>query len=141
MTATILLLAGCGAGTHSPAAQGARLTKAAGVSSITVICVKGLWDDTRPIGTKVSTPPAPGERGQRGLVQITLTGPQLVAYLKELDANAHPGWASGGRDNKAESTRVYDALSQAVDKITAVRTSSDPAPEVIIDDTIPTTAP
>jgi hypothetical protein len=139
----VVLLTGCGAGTHSPSQQGARLTKAAGVSSITVVCVKSLWDDTKPDGIKVPTPAAPGERGKRGLVQVTLTGPQLVSYLKELDRNAHPGWgnADDTRDNKAESNRVYNTLAQAVDKISNVRNASDPAPEVIIDDTIPTDAP
>ncbi|MEJ8652772.1 hypothetical protein WKI65_33095, partial [Streptomyces sp. MS1.AVA.3] len=66
-----------------------------------------------------------------------MTGTNLVAYLKELDENAHPSVANGDRENTASSRRVYDALAPKIDKIKAARSESDPEPSVIIDDTIP----
>ncbi|WP_405622374.1 hypothetical protein [Streptomyces sp. NBC_01508] len=91
---------------------------------------------------KVTTTPADGERGQRGMVRITLTGAQLVTYLSHLDGDAHPGWLGPDfPDQEAVSGRVYDALAPAIDKTTTARSATDPAPEVLIDDTLATKAP
>ncbi|MFJ5927640.1 hypothetical protein ACIQF6_34095 [Kitasatospora sp. NPDC092948] len=135
-----LLLAGCG--TRTPASQEARLTKASGVASISVVMPEGLWKDTKPWRDldKVPVDHLDGDRGARGLIRVNLTGTQVVTYMKYLDGNAHPG-PGGGLPNKQPSARVYDAIGSALDTIKPARTAGDPAPEVLIDDTLATTAP
>ncbi|WP_435647966.1 hypothetical protein [Kitasatospora purpeofusca] len=135
-----LLLAGC---TQTPPSQDARLTKAAGVASLSLVMPEGLWKDTRPYKDldKVPVDHLDGERGARGLVRIALTGTQIVTYMKELDSNAHAPAIDGTKANKQASTRVYDELGKALDTIKAARGPGDPAPEVLIDDTLATTAP
>ncbi|MFF3177926.1 hypothetical protein ACFVQ0_35505 [Streptomyces sp. NPDC057900] len=44
-------------------------------------------------------------------------------------------------DQEALSGRVYDALAPAIDKATTSRSTADPAPEILIDDTLATKAP
>lgn len=141
--AIVLTLTACGATTQSPAHHDSRMKKAAGIGSLSIVCNKDIWTDTRPDGLKkVTVTPADGERGQRGMVRVTLTGAQLVAYLNQLDQDAHPGWmGSDLPDQEALSGRVYDALAPAIDKATTSRSTADPAPEILIDDTLATKAP
>jgi hypothetical protein len=143
-------LAGCGIDTHTPASQDARLTKAAGVASLSLVLPEGLWRETRGddnVGAsnelnKINGDRLDGDRGARGLVRVNLSGTQVVGYMKYLDYYAHPGWGDqDGRVSKAAATRVYDALGAALDTIRGARTASDPAPEVLIDDTMATLAP
>ncbi|WP_326681009.1 hypothetical protein [Streptomyces sp. NBC_01237] len=114
-----LALAGC---TQSPAKHDDRLTKAAGIARVTIVCSKDLWDETKPDGKNISNGPAvtvkatvsgisTGPRADRGLVEVSMTGTNLVAYLKELDANAHPSSWNGTPENGAASRRVYDAIA------------------------------
>ncbi|MFZ3562698.1 hypothetical protein ACOKM5_42965 [Streptomyces sp. BH097] len=135
-----LTLAGCT--TQSPAGHDERLSKAAGVARVTLVCSKDLWEETKPqkgantvkaTVSKISSGPQAG----RGLVRISMTGTNLVSYLKELDANAHPSKVNGEFDNTAASKRVYDALAPAIDRIKAATGPDDPEPQVVIDDTIP----
>ncbi|MEU2346333.1 hypothetical protein ABZ745_31685 [Streptomyces sp. NPDC013082] len=141
--AVVLTLTACGATTQSPEHHESRMKKAAGIGSLSIVCNKDIWTDTRPDGLKkVTVTPADGERGQRGMVRVTLTGAQLVAYLNQLDQDAHPGWMGANlSDREALSGRVYDALAPAVDKATTSRSTADPAPEILIDDTLATKAP
>ncbi|MFD8599179.1 hypothetical protein ACFV1L_29655 [Kitasatospora sp. NPDC059646] len=137
-----LLLTACGLQTHTPASQDARLTKAAGIANISLLMPKSLWSDTKPYSSldKVGIDELDGDRGARGLVRVNLTGTQVITYMKELDENAHPGWLDG--DYKKESSaRVYEAIGTALDGIKPARSASDPAPEVLIDDTLATPAP
>ncbi|WP_381805618.1 hypothetical protein [Streptomyces niveus] len=70
------------------------------------------------------------------------TPAQLVTYLSHLDDDAHPGWLGPDFPNQeAVSGRVYDALAPTIDKNTTARSATDPAPEVLIDDTLATKAP
>ncbi|MFJ9447167.1 hypothetical protein ACIRRH_35755 [Kitasatospora sp. NPDC101235] len=135
-----LLLTGCG--TRTPPSQEARLTKASGVANISVVMPEGLWKDTKPWRDldKAPVDHLDGDRGARGLVRVNLTGTQVVTYMKELDYNAHPG-PGDSRTNKQSSARVYDAIGGALDTIKPARTAGDPAPEVLIDDTLATAAP
>ncbi len=139
-----VLLTGCGMGTHSPASNDARLTKAAGIATVSLLMPEGLWKDTKPRSTldKVAVDKLDGDRGARGLVRVNLTGTQAILYMKELDQNAHPGWLSpnAAPSKKQSSVRVYDALGKALDDIKAARSATDPAPEVLIDDTLATPA-
>jgi hypothetical protein len=137
--AAVLVLSGC---TQSPAEHDDRLTKAAGLARVSILCPKDLWDETKPTGgineakatvSKISK----GPRADRGLVRVSMTGTNLVAYLKELDSNAHPHSWNGERKNTAASRRVYDAIAPEIDRIKAATSPEDPAPEIVIDDTIP----
>ncbi|MFI5635155.1 hypothetical protein ACIA8E_38600 [Streptomyces sp. NPDC051664] len=138
-----LTLTACGAAAQSPPAHDARLKKAAGIGSMDLVLTKGLWKSTRPWALRNhKTRPADGDRGNRGLIRITLAGTELVAYLIELDANAHCGWMSCTTDDrKATALRVYDTLAPTIDRVSNVRAASDPDPEVVIDDTLATPAP
>jgi hypothetical protein len=134
-------LAGCGATTQTPASQDARLTKAAGVSSLSLVLPDGLWkqtrgsDDANDNVSKVNGEWLDDERGARGLVRVSLTGAQVVDYMKYLDRFAHPGWADpDGPMTKEAATRVYNALGSALDGIKGTRKAGDPVPEVLVDD-------
>lgn len=139
----VLTLTACGAETQSPAHHDTRMKKAAGIGSVSIICNRDIWTDTRPDGLKkVTITPADGERGQRGMVRVTLTGAQLVTYFNQLDQDAHPGWL--GPDfpaRQAVSARVYDELAPAIDKAITARSTADPSPEILIDDTLATKQP
>lgn len=134
-----LALTGC---TQSPAEHDERLTKAAGLARVSIICPKDLWEETKPDGRRnevnaKTSKITEGPRQGRGLVRVTMTGTNLVAYLKELDRNAHPSEWNGEKDNTAASRRVYDAIAPAIDRIKAATSPDDPEPEIVIDDTIP----
>ncbi|MFI9018709.1 hypothetical protein ACIGZI_32215 [Streptomyces griseus] len=139
-----LTLAGC---TQSPAKHDDRLTKAAGIARVTIVCSKDLWNETKPDGMNPSSETvtvkatvsgiSTGPRANRGLVEVSMTGTNLVAYLKELDANAHTSKWNSTPDNAAASRRVYDAIAPAIDRIKAASSPDDPEPEIVIDDTIP----
>ncbi|OLO25475.1 hypothetical protein PZ61_0237970 [Streptomyces sp. MNU77] len=139
-----LALAGC---TQSPAKHDDRLTKAAGIARVTIVCSKDLWNETKPDGRNPSSETvtvkatvsgiSTGPRANRGLVEVSMTGTNLVAYLKELDANAHASKWNSTPENAAASRRVYDAIAPAIDRIKAATSPNDPEPEIVIDDTIP----
>ncbi|GHI90420.1 hypothetical protein Sxan_77840 [Streptomyces xanthophaeus] len=128
---------------QSPPEHSARLTKAAGLARVSIVCPKDLWEETKPAErsqnkVKAKTAEiAAGPQAGRGLVRVTMTGTNLVAYLKQLDSNAHPSKMNGEYPNTASSRRVYDALAPAIDRIKAASSPDDPEPEIIIDDTIP----
>ncbi|MFE7529422.1 hypothetical protein ACFU7Y_27425 [Kitasatospora sp. NPDC057542] len=144
---TALLLAGCGIATQSPPSHDSALNKAAGIGTMSIVCASDMWDRTRPTSlSKVDKPPAEGERGSRGLVRVTLTGSQLVDYLKELDWNGHPGWGNEEGPDRAHhdeqiARRMYDVLAPAVANVKNARSAADAAPEVLVDDTLATAAP
>ena len=102
----------------------------------------GLWEQTKPSFTgsdlhKMEPSPLSGEEGERGLVRINLTGTQLVEYMDDLDRDAHGyGIAEQPADDRAAASRVYTAISEVVDQIGVRQSPEDPAPEVLIDDTI-----
>ncbi|GAB2606246.1 hypothetical protein GCM10027168_43910 [Streptomyces capparidis] len=137
-----VLVTGCGMATQSPPGHDDRLTKAAGIARLSLVLPESLWKQTCPEDLeKVTSLPLPGERGERGLVRVDLSGTQLVSYLKRLDKHAHAGWGGPKYDDKAASRRVYDALAPAVGRIKQARSADDPDPEVLIDDTLATNAP
>ncbi|MFD7586480.1 hypothetical protein ACFV84_13790, partial [Kitasatospora sp. NPDC059811] len=140
----VLLLASCGANT--PPSQDARLKKAAGVTTVSLIMPGGLWKKTKPpFGAVSNMKPTglDGERGTRGLVRVTLSGTDVVEYMKHLDGQAHPGKFEEVMDEpeKEAADHVYDALGTVLDTIKPATSSTDPASEVLIDDTLATIAP
>ncbi|MGW8526971.1 hypothetical protein [Nocardiopsis sp. NPDC055824] len=137
--ALALALTGC---VNTPAEHGDRLARSAGTASITIVMPLGLWEQTQPTysGSELRTlEPAPmgGEQGERGLVRVNLTGTQLSEYLDYLDHDAHASaFYAIPAEDQAAAARVYTAISEVVDQITPRTGEDEPAPEVIIDDTV-----
>lgn len=135
--AGVLALSGCGAATHSPRQQHERERKAAGLAHFLIICPPDLWDRTdgahsdwgaKKIPAKITTRPD-------GLITVDLSGPSLVDLLKDLDYNAHAGWAT--TNNSPLAIRLYDAIAPVVDKVSL--TPGSVTPQVIINDAVPGT--
>ncbi|MFE9813411.1 hypothetical protein ACFYRN_41025 [Streptomyces sp. NPDC005227] len=142
LVATLVLAAALAGCTQSPAKHSARLTKAAGLARVTLVCPKDLWEETKPVSYEnrvqaTTSKITGGPQSGRGLIRVTMTGTNLVSYLKELDADAHPSVLGGERDNTAAARRVYNAIAPKIDLIKAATSPDDPEPEIVIDDTIP----
>lgn len=137
--ALALALTGC---MYTPAEHGDRLARSAGTASVTIVMPLGLWEQTKPTynGSELSDlepVPMDGEEGKRGLVRVNLTGTQLSEYLDHLDHDAHASaFYSIPAEEQAAAERVYTAISEVVDQITPRTSEDEPAPEVIIDDTV-----
>ncbi|MFJ4774030.1 hypothetical protein ACIP88_33815 [Streptomyces uncialis] len=141
----VLVTTAATACTQSPPEHDDRLSKAAGLARVSLVVSKDLWNETKPDGidnevTARMEEIAEGPKAGRGLVRVSMSGTNLVAYMKELDSNAHPHALTGDRENTAASRRVYDAVAPGVDRIKAARATDDPQPEIVIDDTIPKSA-
>lgn len=145
LAAALSLTAACsGMLTQSPPEQAERLDKAAGVARFEITCTQDMWDKTRDSnrdGTnstkfdEVKPRKLGGEQGSRGLIVVTLTGPQLVEYLRKLDHDAHPGRLNDEhKDNGPLARRMYNALAPVVDRITPGRTPAE-VPQAVVDDT------
>ncbi|MFJ8663502.1 hypothetical protein [Streptomyces sp. NPDC093795] len=152
--AASVTLSGCG--TDSPPQHEERLNKAAGVAQFSIVSTQDMWDRTRQGGRpqsngtsfdEVKPRKLGGEQGRRGLIEVTLTGPQLVEYLRKLDYDAHGG---NFRDSADEplARRMYDAIVPVVDRIEPGKAPAE-VPSVSVDDAVaagpppafPTTAP
>ncbi|MGW7284008.1 hypothetical protein ACWGH4_00670 [Streptomyces sp. NPDC054847] len=73
-----------------------------------------------------------GAAGERGLVEITLTGSQLVDYLKSLEQDISGG-AFADTSVEPMSRRMYEAIAPVVDRI-AKGTPPTELPAAVIDD-------
>ncbi|MER7521016.1 hypothetical protein [Streptomyces sp. NPDC126499] len=140
--AATVTLSGCGdLATKSPPQHTARLDKAAGVAQFKITCTKDMWDRTRDSGRDrldsdtfddVKPRKLPGEPGKRGLIEVTLTGPQLVDYLRKLDYDAHGGF-NQDHDDEPLARRMYNALAPVVDRIEPGKAPVE-VPSVAVDD-------
>ncbi|MFD5398595.1 hypothetical protein ACFWJW_30840 [Streptomyces sp. NPDC127097] len=140
-----LCASGCGA--DSPPEQQKRLDKAAGLAEFKVTCTKDMWDRTRKSGLdredddefdKVKPVKLGGDQGKRGLIQVTLTGPQLVEYLRKLDHDAHGGVNMYGQrpgDNEPMARRMYDAITPVIDHIKQGQPPQT-VPQAVVDDAV-----
>jgi hypothetical protein len=134
--AVLALVTGCA--DEPPAGHEERLNKAAGVASFKITCTRDLWDRTKTgkFQTDSHEDAKPrklgGEAGERGLVEITLTGSQLVDYLKTLEEDISGGV---GADSSIEqlSRRMYDALAPVVDRIQKGKPPTE-IPQAVVDD-------
>lgn len=87
-----------------------------------------MWDRTRKDrrdrktgdSDRVKPRKLGGEQGKRGLIEVTLTGPQLVEYLRTLDYEAHGGIYRDHADEPL-ARRMYDAIVPVVDRIEPAR--------------------
>lgn len=75
-----------------------------------------------------------GPSGERGLVEITLTGDQLVDYLKNLEEDISGGF-NANRSIKELSQRMYDAIAPVVDRIEKGKPPAE-IPQAVVDDAV-----
>ncbi|MEU1091591.1 hypothetical protein ACFYPN_32060 [Streptomyces sp. NPDC005576] len=142
-TAVFALAAGCA--DAPPAGHQERLQKAAGLASFNITCTKDLWERTKH-GADLSDSHEDakprslhGPAGERGLVEITLTGPQLVDYLKTLEEDISGGFLAD-RSIEELSRRMYEAIAPVVDRIERGKPPAE-VPQAVIDDAVAPTAP
>ncbi|GLW59312.1 hypothetical protein [Kitasatospora phosalacinea] len=59
--------------------------------------------------------------------------------------DGHPGWSDEDTDHRHRdeqiAKRMYNVLAPAVANVKNVRSATDPAPEVVVDDTLASSAP
>ncbi|MFE0735953.1 hypothetical protein [Streptomyces sp. NPDC058855] len=140
--AASLTVSGCGdLGTQSPPQHAERLKKAARVARFHIALTQDTWDRTRLSGRDdldadtfgdVEPRGLEGEPGRRGLIEVTLTGPQLAAYLRKLDYDAHGG-TDRDRTDEPLARRVYDAVVRVVDRMEPGKAAAE-APYVLVDE-------
>ncbi|MER5619020.1 hypothetical protein [Streptomyces sp. NPDC002215] len=75
-----------------------------------------------------------GTAGDRGLVEVTLTGSQLVDYLKQLNEDMSGGLL-GNDSVEPMSRRMYEALAPVVDQIQK-NAPLTKVPAAIVDDAV-----
>lgn len=125
-----------------------RLDKAAGVSSMQIVCHEDTWKFVElavfpPIGYKIPFyglvemqhfPADRVERGKGGMVTVTLSGRHLVAVLTITRAIVAVGRNHFSTDVQryAMADRVYVLLSEVVDEIDP-DSSSGGIPQLVID--------
>jgi hypothetical protein len=147
--AAVVLTAATGCGeafTDPPEGHEDRLHKAAGVAAFELVVTQDLWDDTIPkdrfsgLRDIEGTDPGDEDLASRGLMQFTMSGRQLVAYLEEVERDGYGGWleeTTRGSTQRVVSKRVYDEIAPVIDAIEGPRGPEDPAPRLVLDDTVP----
>lgn len=133
------LATGCGAHVPAPASHGELLSIATGVSAFEIVMTPDLWKRSTPSGvgslrTLEGQDPG-GDLADRGLTLYTLTGSQLVTYLDHLEPLAYGGWLEKGGTPQMYQ-RIYDEIAPVVQEIDGPRGPEEPAPRVVLDDTI-----
>ena len=134
------LVTGCGAYVSAPQSHGDLLTIATGVSAIEIVMTPDLWERSTPNADAAElrevegTNPG-GDLADRGLKLYTLTGAQLVSYLNHLESRAYGGWMERAGTPQMFQ-RLYDEITPVVQEIDGPRGPDEPAPRVVLDDTI-----
>ncbi|MDV9186850.1 hypothetical protein R6L23_01135 [Streptomyces sp. SR27] len=144
LAAVLTLATGCA--DEPPAGHEERLNKAAGVAAFKITCTQDLWDRTKPsksvsLDSHEDAKPrkVDGPAGERGLVEITLTGGQLVDYLKTLEEDVSGGFFANSSAEQL-SRRMYDAIAPVVDRIEKGKPPTE-VPQAIVDDAAGLTDP
>ncbi|WEH43997.1 hypothetical protein [Streptomyces sp. AM 2-1-1] len=134
----LLTFTAVGCGDAPPAGHADRIEKAAGVASFRITCTRDMWARTshpeygRESFDQAKPHKLAGERAQRGLVEVTLTGTQLVDYLKQLERDIGGGW-NANSDDEPMARRMYAAIAPVVDRIQAGVQPTE-LPEAVVDD-------
>ncbi|MFE2640553.1 hypothetical protein ACFXKS_34965 [Streptomyces scopuliridis] len=136
LAAALTFLAGCA--NDPPAGHAERIEKAAGVAAFKIACTRDLWERTShpEYGEDSFDGAEPrelgGGPGERGLVEVTLTGTQLVDYLEALEQDVSDG-PFANSDDQPMARRMYAALAPVVDRI---ERDGPPAeiPRAVVDD-------
>ncbi|MFE7461753.1 hypothetical protein ACWFMI_23095 [Nocardiopsis terrae] len=133
------LTTGCGALTLPPEEHSDLLTTATGVSTFELVVTPDLWDKTtltaRDELQELEGSDPGGDLSDRGLELYTLSGAQLVTYLDHLRRKGHGGWLERSGTPEVHQ-RVYDEITPVVEQIDGPRGEEEPAPRVVLDDTI-----
>ncbi|WP_331757740.1 hypothetical protein [Nocardia sp. NBC_01388] len=129
---TTVLLMGCAPA--SPQQQSDRERRAATVPVFRLRMMNDLWANTSEEaflypGVSVHRPKSKTEDPDTGMATIELTGSQMVAYLQNLDYNAHGG---GTAQNQSLSKAVYDTIVPVLDSIQDSPAPGAPAPEIVV---------
>ncbi|TXS46974.1 hypothetical protein [Streptomyces sp. t39] len=142
--AALALVTGCAG--DPPAGHEERLDKAAGVASFKITCTQDMWDRTKPgrdlqADSHEDAKPRRlgGDQGERALVEITLTGAQLVDYLKTLEEDVSGGFFADASTEQL-SRRMYDAIAPVVDRIERGKPPTE-VPAAVVDDAAVPAAP
>lgn len=112
-----------------------RLIKAAGVSTVPLVCNDDTWTFIHQQCTTGLSPvnfaKDSAKRREDGLVEIPFSGPKLVKLLTQvrITANAvltsHPSWAV--------AMRVNDAVGEVIDQVDFTKPDGERPPPIIID--------
>jgi hypothetical protein len=137
---TVGLVAGCGALTTPPENHNDLLTIATGVSAFEVVMTSDLWERSTPTSDYANLRDVEGQNpggdmADRGLELYTLSGNQLVSYLNHLQPLAYGGWLQKSGTPQMYQ-RIYDEIAPVVQEIDGPRGPEEPAPRVVLDDTI-----
>lgn len=133
-------MAGCGKTPDSPKQQQARELKAAGVRTFVIECSKDLWERTSgatTYGDADNIDATKVDKGPGSTVTVTLSGPQMVEYLRALDFAAHGGRNDLGSPSQIDATlarRMYDAIAPVVDSVSRTPGPNRPPPVITVDD-------
>ncbi|MFI5752465.1 hypothetical protein ACIBBE_42965 [Streptomyces sp. NPDC051644] len=134
----LLAVTAAGCADEPPAGHEKRVDKAAGVASFKITCTRDLWERTShpEYGDESFDDAKPrklaGAQGERGLVEVTLTGTQLVDYLGELETDISGG-AFANSEDAPMARRMYNAIAPVVDRIQK-DTPLTEVPQAVVDD-------
>ncbi|WP_110052241.1 hypothetical protein [Nocardiopsis sp. L17-MgMaSL7] len=117
------------------------MTTATGVSAFELVVTPDLWARTIPSTGNSSlrdlegSDPG-GDLSDRGLELYTLSGSQLVNYLNHNRRLGYGGWLQQAGTPEVHR-RVYDDITPVIEQIDGPRGEEEPAPRVVLDDTVP----
>jgi hypothetical protein len=112
------------------------LSKAAGISSVLMVCHPDTWrfiEQNTPNESVFSHWSATPKPGEDGLVRVALSGPNLVTLLTRMRAKLN-GWHPD--DVEALAERIYAGTSQVIVGVDPDATDGAPIPDIVIDDKI-----
>ena len=125
-----------------------RLTRAAGISSVILVCHPQTWTTVAWIArTAKKAVDARVDSGavrvrEDGLAEITLSGVQLAAIMHGLRTACKPdtyvaGWVNFADPHLAVARRAYLAMARTVEQVSSTHTGT--IPPIVIDDRTPGT--
>lgn len=115
--------------------------RAAGVSSLTLICHRDTWDAVDQFwGSHFFVLPSrvPNDRVTDrggGMVEVVVSGPNLVMLLK-LTKLTHGRFSSPER--RALAKRVYEQVAKVIDAVDPDADPGQPIPPIVLDDKLGT---
>lgn len=116
----------------------ARMTAAAGISSVQLRCHADTW--SRINGEMWNNAPkVPADRvvsSDRDLVEVTLSGPHLVT-LVQITSPDHPQITN---ERRALARRVYQEISKVLDAVDPDAQTTTEIPPIVLDDRLSTDA-
>lgn len=120
-----------------------RLTRAAGISTVIVVCHPKMWAEVQGLARQlIDVRPDPGSARTRedGLAEVTLSGTGLAADMHAM----RTVWAfliapfthRFDPPSRAVARRVYLAMARTVEQVSSEH-SDGSTPQIVIDDRLP----